>query len=57
VADRLQGGRVIDGGEGVVQRGEADPGPGGLPLGPLVAVDAFSELFKITKVGVVARLS
>src|SRR5205823_6272819 len=40
VADRLQGGHVIDGGEGVVQRGEADPGPGGLPLGPLVAVEA-----------------
>ena len=40
VADRLQGGRVIDGGEGVVQRGEADPGLGGLPFGPLVAVDA-----------------
>ena len=40
VADRLQGGRVIDGGEAVVQRGEADPRLGGLPLGPFVAVDA-----------------
>jgi hypothetical protein len=39
MADRLQGGHVIDGREGVVHRGEADPGPGGLPLGPLVAVD------------------
>ena len=40
ITDRLQRRHVIDGGEGVVQRGEADPGPGGLPLGPLVAVEA-----------------
>ena len=40
MADRLQGGHVIDGGEGVIQRGEADAGLGGLPFGPLVAVDA-----------------
>ena len=40
VADRLHGGDVVDGGEGVVQGGVADPGPGGLPLGPLMAVKA-----------------
>jgi len=56
MADRLHRGHVINGGEGVVQRGEPDPGLGGLPLGPLVAVEAFSELFKITKVDV-AQLS
>ena len=32
-------GRVVEGGEPVVQRGEPDPGAGGLPLGPLVAVE------------------
>ena len=31
---------VINGGERVVQRGEADPGLGGLAFGPLVTVDA-----------------
>ena len=40
MADRLHRGHVINGGEGVVQRGEPDPGLGGLPLGPLVAVEA-----------------
>jgi hypothetical protein len=40
VADRLQPAGVIDGGEPVIECLEADPGPGGLPLGPLVAVDA-----------------
>ena len=40
VADRLQGGRVIDGGERVVQRGEAEAGLGRLALGPLIAIDA-----------------
>jgi hypothetical protein len=44
LADRLQGGRVIDSGEGVVQRGEAEAGLGRLALSPLVAVDAFPEL-------------
>src|SRR5262249_29857970 len=39
VADRLHRGHVIDGGECVVQRHEADAGLGGLPLGVLVAVD------------------
>jgi hypothetical protein len=41
VADRLQGGRVGGGGEPVVQGLEPDPGSGGLPLGPVVAVDAL----------------
>jgi hypothetical protein len=40
VADLLQGRRIIDGGEPVVQRREPDPGLGGLPFGPFVAVDA-----------------
>ena len=40
VADRLQRRHVIDGGEGVVHRGEADPGLLRLPLRPVVAVDA-----------------
>ena len=39
VADGLQPGRVVAGGEPVGQRGEADPGGGRLPLGPLVPVD------------------
>lgn len=40
VADRLQPVHIVDGGEPVVQRGEPDPGLGGLAFGPLVAVDA-----------------
>jgi len=40
VADALQAGRVITGGEAVVERLEADPGLGCLALGRLVAVDA-----------------
>jgi hypothetical protein len=56
VADLLQGGRIVDTGEPVVQFLKADASPGGLPLRPVVAVEAFSELFKITRVGV-ARLS
>src|SRR5919204_348842 len=40
VADGLHCGRVGDGGEPVVQRGELDAGPARLTLGPLVAVDA-----------------
>jgi hypothetical protein len=44
VADLLQPAWVIDGGEGVVQRGESDPGLRGLPLRPVVAVETFSEL-------------
>ena len=40
VADPLQGGGVVNGGEAVVQCLEPQAGPGGLPLGPLVAVDA-----------------
>jgi hypothetical protein len=40
VAQALHGCGVVDGGEGVVQRGEADPSLGRLPFGPLVAVDA-----------------
>jgi hypothetical protein len=40
VADRLQPRWAGDRGERVVQRGEADPGFGGLALGPVVAVDA-----------------
>ena len=40
VADPLQCRHVIHGGEPVVQRLKADAGLGGLPLGPLVAVDA-----------------
>jgi len=40
----LQPVHVVDGSEAVVQRLKADPRLGGLALGPLVAVDAFSEL-------------
>ena len=40
VADRLQGGRVGAALEAVVERGERDTGPGQLPLGPLMAVQA-----------------
>jgi hypothetical protein len=40
VTDPLQGSRVADRGEAVVQCLEPDAGPGGLPLGPVVAVDA-----------------
>ena len=40
VADLLQGGGVVNGGEAVVQCLERRSGPGGLPLGPVVAVDA-----------------
>jgi hypothetical protein len=40
VADRLDRGGVVDRGEGVIQRGEPDPGLGGLALGVLVAVAA-----------------
>jgi len=39
VADRLQGGRVLTGGEPVGQSGEPQPGLPGLPLDPLVPVD------------------
>ena len=39
VADLLHRGRVISGAERVVQGGEADPGPGALPLGVLVPVE------------------
>jgi len=44
VADSLQRGRVVAGGEPVVQRGVSDPGLGGLPFGPLVAVEALRIL-------------
>ena len=40
VAEGLQRAGVLARGEPVVQGLEADPGPGGLPLGPLMAVDA-----------------
>src|ERR1700680_2324077 len=40
VADRLQSGGVLEGGEAVVQRGEGEVGLGGLAFGPVVAVDA-----------------
>jgi hypothetical protein len=39
VADRLQGGGIVGGGEPVGQGGEPDPCLGRLPLGPLMAVD------------------
>ncbi|HEX9540474.1 MAG TPA: hypothetical protein VGA04_20115, partial [Streptosporangiaceae bacterium] len=44
VADLLQRGRVVAGGEPVGQRGEAEPGGGRLPLGPLVAAMTRSSL-------------
>ena len=40
VADRLPPTGVVDRGECVVRRGEADPGLRGLPLRPVVTVDA-----------------
>jgi hypothetical protein len=48
VADGLQRGGIFDGGEAVVQRGEGDPGLGGLALDPLVAVE--------TQLGVVGEI-
>ncbi len=39
VADLLHRGRVVSSAERVVQGGEADPGPGALPLGVLVPVE------------------
>ena len=44
VADGLQRGGVLAPGEPVVQGLEADPGPGGLPLGPLVPAMTISSL-------------
>ena len=44
VADGLQRGGILARGEPVVQRRKADPGPGGLPLGPLVPVYLLTEL-------------
>jgi len=49
VADGLHSGRLVDGGEPVVQGGEGDALLRGLPLGPLVAVDA--QLGVVRKVG------
>ena len=49
VADRLERGHVIDGGEGVVQRLEPDTGLGRLPFRPFVAVDAQPRV--VGKVG------
>jgi len=49
VADGLQRRRVVDGGEGVVHRGEPDPGLGGLALRPMIAVDA--QLGVVREVG------
>ena len=49
IADRLQGGRVVTGPEPVGQLGEADPGGGGLLLGPLVPVQP--DLGRIREVG------
>jgi hypothetical protein len=40
VADLLEQLGVVDGGEGVVHRGETEAGLGGPALGPVVAVDA-----------------
>jgi hypothetical protein len=40
VADPLQRRRVVDGSEPVVQRFEPDPGLRGLPLRPVIAVEA-----------------
>src|ERR1019366_2403923 len=39
VADLLQPVRIITGGEPIRQLSESGPGPGRLPLGPLMAVD------------------
>jgi hypothetical protein len=44
VADRLQRGRIIDGGEAVVERLEPEARLGGLPLCPVVAVYLLTEL-------------
>src|SRR6478735_9240313 len=49
IADRLQPDRVVGGGESVVQRGESDPGPGRLLLGPLMSVQP--DLDRIRQVG------
>ena len=49
VADRLQRGGVVAGGEPVGQRPVADPGPVGLAFGPLVAVEP--HLGRIGEVG------
>jgi len=49
VTDRLQPGRIGDRGEGVVHRGEGDPGPRSLVLGPVVIVDA--QLGVVREVG------
>ena len=49
VADRLQPGRVVAGGEPVGQLREPDPGPSGLLLGPLMPVDP--DLQRIREVG------
>ena len=49
VADPLQPVHVVDGGETVVQRGEPDPRLGGLPLRPIVAVEA--QLGVVREVG------
>ena len=44
VTDRLQRGGVLAGGEPVGQRGETDPGPLGLPLGPLMPVYLLTQI-------------
>src|SRR6478752_2316587 len=49
VTDRLQPDRVVGGGESVVQRGESDPGPGRLLLGPLMSVQP--DFDRIRQVG------
>ena len=49
VADLLQRGRVLAGREAVGQLGERDPGPGRLPLGPLVPVDP--DLGRVGEIG------
>ena len=49
VADPLQPVHVVDGGEPIVERFEADTGLGGLAFGPFVAVDA--QLGGVGKVG------
>ena len=49
VADGLQTGGVVGGGEPVGQLGEPDPDTGGLPFGPLVAIDP--DLGRVGEVG------
>jgi hypothetical protein len=49
VADLLQAGRVVAGGEAVRQFGEADPGPPRLPFGPLMTVEP--DLGRVGEVG------